>query len=138
MNAAVTPEVLSDDETLLRRMPPWHMTAEQGRRPNTDAFSDDPDAPMSVYVETRLAAMGFTPAAVLANHDGYGLVAFTVARIRDIGWDAIVGGADPSDPFAGAHADVIGDKRARGPRLRLARECVLVVWPPLGIPAASE
>lgn len=119
-------------------MPPWHMTADQGRRPNTDSFCDDADAHMSVYVETRLVAMGLTATAVLDGHDGYGLVAFPVGLVRAFGWDAVLGGADSSDPFANAHAEVIGDKRARGPRLRLARESTLVHWPPLAIGPAAD
>jgi hypothetical protein len=109
------------------------MTAEGGHRPNTDSFCDDPDANMSVYVESRLIAMGLKATAVLTGHPGFGLVAFPAGLIRELGWDVVMGGADPADPWAEAHAEVIGDKRPRKPRLRLARECTLVVWPPLSI-----
>jgi hypothetical protein len=132
-DAAQSPTPLSDDEILIRRMPPGHMTAEEHHRPNTDGFSDSPDGHMSVYVESRLAAMGLKVTAVLEGHPGFGLVAFSVGLIRDLGWDVVIGGADPSDPWADAHADVVGDKRARAPRKRLAKECHLVVWPPLSI-----
>jgi hypothetical protein len=109
------------------------MTAEKGTRPNTDGFNDDAGAHMSVYVESRLVAMGLKVTAVLDGHPGFGLVAFPVALVHELGWDVVMGGADPSDPWAVAHAEVVGDKRARSPRLRLAKACTLVVWPSLSI-----
>ena len=119
---------LNDDDLLLRRIPPWHQNRKD-RRPNSDTFDDDAGSPMSVYVKSLLTDRGLEPEVVLETHDGYALAGVAVRLVRELGWTIEVEGGDPSDPYAFAHAHVVGDKRARGPRRRVARECTLLRWP---------
>lgn len=116
---------ISDQLELWRRIPPGHFHWDENLqrvRPASSAFDDDPDgSPMSVI----LADGRMSPDAVLAEHDDYGLAAFTVGLARGCGL-GVVRAPEAHNP---AHAVVFGTKSTKV-RRRLAKECRWVVPPP--------
>jgi hypothetical protein len=104
-----------------RRIPPWHFPKKQGQtRPNSPAFDDDPDGPMSVSI----APPGRDPAELLVGHDGFALVELSIEDLQAAG-QTLVPAPTAEDPH---HAEVIGDK-AKAKRT-LAKAARWVVPPP--------
>jgi hypothetical protein len=116
---------IPDEAQLWRRIPPrwFHHDESLGRvRPAKPAFDDGPDGePMSVVI----AAESRGPAAVLAGHEGYGLVAFSAGLARACGL-RITRAPTADEP---AHAVVAG-RKTDSVRRRLARAAEWVVPPP--------
>jgi hypothetical protein len=79
-------------------------------RISSAAFDDDKDGPMSVFIGEECGGT----AAVLENHDGYGLAFITALLARDCGQRLV---RTPSPP---GHVHVIG-KKTDGMRKRFAR-----------------
>ena len=97
------PPPLPDDAVVLRRIPDNSTTPYLNSvRPNSDNFKDEHDGECSVdlYVDEQ------QPERTLDGHDGYGLIALTVAEIRSVGLDVKVDRIDGNP----AHALIIGDK----------------------------
>jgi hypothetical protein len=65
---------------------------------------------------------------VIEKFPEYALVAFTVRKVRDLGWEVRLGGADPTDPLLRAHAGVLG-KKTKSKKRELAVACETRVWP---------
>jgi hypothetical protein len=105
-----------------RRIPPWHFPKKQGQeRPDSAAFDDGPEGPMSVVI----AREGRDPHEVLVGHDGFGLVELAVDDLRTFGL-RLEPDPDPSEPD---HAAVVGQK-TKIVRRQLAKAARWVVPPP--------
>jgi hypothetical protein len=121
---------IPDDARLLRRIfPGWYKGEGPEAILTSQAFDDAPDgSSMSVFVERRLAELGLTPMDVLADHDGYGLVALEAGLVRRLDF-GITWSPDATDGLRGqAHAEVHGNK-SPGKRKRLRDLCVHIVGP---------
>lgn len=104
-----------------RRIPPWHFPKPGQARPNSPAFDDDPDGPMSVSV----ALPGRDPAELLVGHDGFALVELSIEDLEATG-QTLVPAPTAEDPH---HAEVIGSKTKSVKRI-LAKAARWVVPPP--------
>ena len=119
---------------LLRRIPPqWRVPdGEGGLRPASGAFQDVRDETgtkaLSVYIETVLRLSGLTPEDVIDGMPGYGLVAFTAERARELGLGVVTAPRDDQGPIGVAHAHVFG-KKTGAIQGALARDCDRVIWP---------
>jgi hypothetical protein len=115
---------ISDDAELWRRVPPDFYIHDERlghRRPSSGAFDNHRDgSPMSAV----LAAESRGVEAVLAGHEGYGLVAITAGLARACG-QGVVRAPLPDEP---AHAHVVGPK-TNSVKKRLAREARSIVEP---------
>lgn len=78
---------IDDEETILRRVPPWQIVWDdnlQTSRPSSAAFDDDSEGdPMSVYLARVLDQMGLTAAHTLDGHEaGFAVAALSVGAVR--------------------------------------------------------
>src|SRR5438132_9271727 len=111
MTTANQDDALIGDGTLLwRRVPPWHFIYDQNLqrlRPSSAAFANDPQGgPMSVVLADAVLNAGRTADSVLAEHEGYGLVAVSAGLVRECS-QGVVRDPLPQEP---AHALVFGPK----------------------------
>lgn len=133
INGRVLPhndQTISDDDGLLRRIPPWDIVYDdQGnRRISTGLFSPSsiPNFGISVDLENGQREEGIDPLTILP--EGYGLVRLTAGQIREIG---LIVGRSPKEENP-HHADIW---RPDGPRLKgsqlkgLLRMAEVLRWP---------
>lgn len=104
---------ISNEEDLLRRIPPWHFFTDSNLgglvRPSSAAFEDDDDGdPMSVYLSSVLVAEQREPNSVLTGHQGFGLASITAGLARECNQTVH---PDPL-PDETSHAVVCGDKES--------------------------
>ena len=121
---------ISDDDQLLRRVPPYHWVECPGPRcrPSSQTFEDDPDGSLSVDI-ARLTTL----AAVLSGHEQYAVIGLSARAARGSGLIVV---ADPQ-PQDLAHAIVVGNKT--GSRRRaLVRSAVWIVAPSDAGPAVQR
>lgn len=105
-----------------RRIPPWHFPKKaRQHRPDSPAFDDDEDGPMSVVV----ARADRDPREVLVGHDGFGLVELSLEDLEGVGQQLA---ADPL-PEEADHALVVGNKTDSRKR-NMAKAARWVVPPP--------
>ena len=116
---------IRDDDRLLRRIPPWHLVRDdntKSHRISSAAFDDPPDSSsMSVSIESTLVCNGLGAEHALRNHEDFGLVALSVALVREHG-QGVVRRPLPDDP---AHGEVVGSK-TRSVRKAFARNAVWI------------
>lgn len=83
---------------------------------------------MSVHLAGVLTAAGLPLTAVLAGHEGYGLVSFTAGLVRTL-TQIVVRDAQPNDP---AHGLIVGNKtEGRRKQIMQASEWVVPQERPL-------
>lgn len=126
MSLALPPDLIADDDVLLRRIYPGSWARD---RPGSGSFKPKRGEPLSVHVERRLIAMGASAETTLIGRPLFGLVSFRARLAREcdleVEWDP-----DGEDALGQAHAVLIG--RFSEPTLRrLATECVHLVVPAL-------
>lgn len=127
---------ITDDEVLLRRIPPWQLYWDAGLgayRPSSQAFDDDGEGdPMSVYLTSVMDHLGFLPDRTLEDQEhGFGVAGILAGSVRD---EAQVIQRDPEpglpahvcDP---AHAVVAGAKNGKR-RSRIKKRFYWVIPPP--------
>lgn len=119
---------IPDEAQLFRRIPPWHFIRDENvgkTRPSSAAFEDHPNgSPMSVILADTLAETGRIPETILAGHEGFALVTFSVELARECG-QGVARDPLPDEP---AHAVVFG-KKTQGVKKKLARGASWVVKP---------
>ncbi len=122
---------IGPDTKVWRRIPPHHFPKKPRQdRPDSAAFDDDSlDEPMSVVI----ARSGRDPYDILRGHDGFGVVALTVAELEAAGQELR---ADPL-PEEPDHALVVGNK-SKGQRRRMASSATWVVRPPQAYPPTTS
>lgn len=119
---------VSDDERLLRRVPPqlivWNENI-RARQVSTGAFSNSSDGSgMSVSLAGVLKAACLPEENVIRGYDGFGLVAIKagLARAQSQGVTRVPTETDPS------HAEVVG-KKTRAVKQAFKREATWIVCP---------
>lgn len=115
----------SGDIHLLRRVPPAaeHAQWEGGRPIVTSQNFKDKDRELSVFIEEET-----TIDAVLAGHDGFGLIRFTAQQVRDLCGALIVICRDPLEDGPPGHALICGDT-TKSMRRRWKDIAEWVRWP---------
>lgn len=120
---------LGDDTILWRRIGRLHLTFDDNRqcfRIASSAFDEHPqDGTTSVVVAPSNRTTCERAAGVLRRHEGFGLAAVTVGRVRELG-HAVVLTPTADEP---AHASILGRRSKRTRRL-LAESCTWAIPPP--------
>ena len=125
----------SPEDTAFRRVPPdWVVTdpkAPGGRRASKEAFKDDKNGdPMSAYLKAIMDPLRLRVADVMfGKGQGWAVAAASVSMLMSE--DQIVDpspivNAEASHPCDPAHASVIGDKKDKGRRERMAAASPIV------------
>ncbi|HUY33644.1 MAG TPA: hypothetical protein VMV69_12915 [Pirellulales bacterium] len=120
---------ISNDAVLWRNIPPRHFVLDENAsavRPSSAAFMDDPDnSPMSVLLGDEVLSSGRTAESIIANLEGFALAEFTASAVRECGQLVV---RDPTDEEP-AHALVVGDKKKRSIRRRIAENAKWLIPP---------
>jgi hypothetical protein len=125
---------IGGDERLVRRISPlWAVPdGAGGTRVASAAFQDLTDdsgtTALSVHRLSLLDSQGLTPVDLLADFDGYGLVAFKAAEARQLGLGVVPAELPDEGPAGMAHAHVHG-KKTKPIKSALAKNCERLVWP---------
>lgn len=121
---------IPDDAVLLRRVAPAQMDRD-GNRVTSNAFNDITDRDtgaraVSVFVQAEIEKLGVSLADMVAEHEGFGVVAITAGEVRALGLGVTW---EPNDRAYGpAHAHINGGK-PKGVRRALATASRQVLWP---------
>lgn len=127
---------ISDDEILLRRIPPWQVYWDKqlGRyRPSSQAFDDDDEGdPMSVYLTSVMEELGLSAERTLDDQaPGFGVAGILAGIVRDAS-QVVQRDAKPGLPIHvcdPAHAVVAGAKGGKK-RSKVGKKFHWVVPPP--------
>ena len=119
---------VSDDDALLRRVPPQMILANSSQQDievSSAAFSNPSDGSgMSVIIRSELIAVGGRMEDVLTGYEGFGLVSLSAASVREQN-QIVVRKPLPDNP---AHGEVIGEK-TRGVRRAMKRSAIWLIKP---------
>ena len=119
---------VSDDDALLRRVPPQMILANSSQQDievSSAAFSNPSDGSgMSVIIRSELIAVGGRMEDVLTGYEGFGLVSLSAASVREQN-QIVVRKPLPDNP---ANGEVIGEK-TRGVRRAMKRSAIWLIKP---------